>query len=254
VSRPRSSVFASALIGLMTLLACGGTSAPSSPTAGAGATVAVPTVAGPSLSIAAPETPGATVPVAETLPPATIPPTSPPETALPTLPTIGPIPSFSFTPDVDLEALFPRKIAGADVRTFSLHLKDIKATFESDPKTKQVFEDFLAALGKTIDDVSMASGAYGLKSGFEQIIAVRVAGADPNILFQGALSVAQAGKDVPGDWKQASGTVGGKSVATLTDTTDPQADVDYYYSYGDVVFFVTTGDPKIAATLLSPLP
>jgi hypothetical protein len=234
----------------MTLLACGGTSPPSSPTAGAGATLALPTAAGPSPSIAAPETPGATVPVAETPPPATV----APETALPTLPTIGPIPSFSFTPDVDLESLFPRKIAGADVRTFSLHLKDIKATFESEPKTKKVFEDTLAALGKTIDDVSMASGAYGLKSGFEQIIAVRVAGADPNLLFQGALAVAQAGKDVPGDWKQASATVGGKSVATLTDTTDPQAEVDYYYSFGDVVFFVTTGDAKIAATLLSPLP
>jgi hypothetical protein len=194
------------------------------------------------------------VPAAETPPPATTPPTNPPETPLPTLPTIGPIASFSFTPDVDLEALFPRKIDGADVRTFSLHLKDIRATFESDAKTKKAFEDVLAALGKTIDDVSMASAAYGLKSGFEQIIAVRVAGADPNLLFQGALTVGQAGKDVPGDWKSASATVGGKNVATLTDTTDSKADVAYYYSFGDVVFIVTTADPKIAATLLSPLP
>jgi hypothetical protein len=249
VSRPRSSAFASALIGAVVLVACGGTSAPGSV---AGPTVAAPTLAGATPSVAAPETIAATLspPPAETPAPGTI----PPETPVATLPTIGPIPSLSFTPDLALESLFPRKIDGADVRTFSLHLKDIKSTFESDPQEKKVFEDFLAALGKTIDDVSVAGGIYGLKSGVEQITAARVAGADPNLLLQGALVVGKAQQKVPADWSAGSATVGGKSVATLTDTADAKAKVDYYYSYGDVVFIVTTADPKIAATLLSALP
>jgi len=180
--------------------------------------------------------------------------TAPPETPLPTLPSIGPIPSFSFTPDVALEFLFPKKIDGADVHVTSFHLKDIVSAFESDPKQKKIFQDFLAALGKTIDDVSVAIGSVMLNGHYEAIIAARVAGADPNLLLQGVVTVGQAQKDVPAHWSSGSATVGGKSVATLTDTTDPKAKVDYSYSLGDVVFIVTTADPKIVATLLSSLP
>jgi hypothetical protein len=265
VSHTRSGLAASALIGAVVLLGCGGNSSPTA----IPATAAVPTLPATTATIAAPETPAAselsTAAATETVPPeTTVPATAPPETPatesaaptlpLPTLPSVGPFPSFSFTPDLDLESLFPKQINGSPVHVSSLHLKEIQSSFESDPKSKKIFQDFLAAVGKSIDDVSVAVGSVVLKGQSELLVAVRVIGADSALLLQGVVGVGKAQKDVPADWSTASATVGGKRVISLTDTKDAHEDVDYYYAIGDVVFIVTTGDPKNAATLLGSLP
>lgn len=179
-------------------------------------------------------------------------------TPLPTLPSFEipsfTIPSFSFTPDTQLESLFPKTIAGKPVKVQSLHVRDIQTTFESNPKSKKIFQEFLAALGKTIDDVSIAFGSVELTSGLESIVAARVAGADPGTLLQGGITVTIAQKTHPENWASATATVGGKNVATLTDTTDPHASVEYLYPYGEVVFIVDTDKTDVAATLVSALP
>ena len=202
----------------------------------------------------APPTTGATaVPGPTPSPvPATQPPTATPEPSSAT-PTFA-VPSFSFTPDTNLEALFPKTIDGKPVKVTSLHATDIAPLVEATPAQKKAFQTFLAAVGATIDDVTIAEGSVKLSGLTRGITAVRIRGADPNALIQASLVYEVAIKSVPADWATGSATVGGKTVFTLTDTADPTVAVQYGYPYGEVIFGVSQTDPQMAGKLLGALP
>ena len=182
--------------------------------------------------------------------PATVPPT-------PTGPTPAPtvvVPTFSFTPDTNLESLFPKQIDGNKVKVRSFHATDVLGIFATTPAQKKAFQDLLNSLGATISDVTVAIGTVNLGGSAHHITAVRVIGADPNQFAQAFVTFGIAVKDNPGDWVAAFATVGGKAVGTLTDSTDSSASVDYGYPYGEVIFTTATADPQIAAKLIGALP
>lgn len=59
---------------------------------------------------------------------------------------------------------------------------------------------------------------------------------------------------VSGDWTTGSTSIGGKTVATLTDAQDATAAVEYGYPYGEVIFDIASTDPQIAGKLIGALP
>lgn len=210
-------------------------------TEGPGPTLAPPTI-GPTA------VPGPTPsPVPATQPPAVTP---EPSGVAPTFA----IPSFSFTPDTNLEALFPKTIDGNPVKVTSLHATDIAPLVEATAAQKKTFQAFLAAVGASINDVTIAEASVKLSGQTRHITAVRVQGADPNALIQASLVYEVAIKSDPADWTTGSTTVGNKTVFTLTDTADPGSDVQYGYPYGEVIFGISQTDPQIAGKLLGALP
>ena len=224
MSRRPMNLFVTAMATAVLIAACGGSATPTPAPTLAPATVA-PATAAP-VTTAAPETlaPATTAPsaAAETVPPATgALPTLPVE-SLPPIPSfsIPPIPSFSFTPDTTLEAMFPKTIQGQPVKVQSLHASDIELSLGSNPEQKALTEAFLASLGKTINDVSIAIGQVTLESGPETITATRVAGADANALLQGAIQLTVQEQTNSADYATATANVGGKNVTTITNTKD----------------------------------
>ncbi len=257
MSRRPMTLFVSALATAMLIAACGGSATPT-PVPTLSPTVAAATPA--PVITAAPETPApaTTAPSApaETIPPATGGLPTLPVESLPPIPSysLPPIPSFSFTPDTALEAMFPKTIQGQPVKVQSLHASDIADSLGQNPEQKALTEAFLASLGKTINDVTIAIGQVSLESGPETITATRVAGADASALLQGAIQLTVQEQTNSSDYATATVNVGGKNVTTMTNTKDSTANVEYFYSYGDTVFEVSTSDPAIAATLLGSLP
>lgn len=145
-------------------------------------------------------------------------------------------------------------IDGNPVKVLSFHATDVVPLVESTPAQKQRFEAFLSAVGATIDKITVAVGSVKLSGATRHITAVRVQGADSNALIQAYLVYGIANKEVPGNWATGSTSIGGKTVATLTDTQDATAAVEYGYPYGEVIFDVASTDPQIAAKLLGALP
>lgn len=266
MSRRRVPVLVSVIAGVVLIGACGGsvaTPTPSAATPTAALQTVAPVTAAPvtaapvteSPATAPPETAPLETPQATQAPETQAPETQAPETTAPqtAIPSFA-VPSFSFTPDLALEALFPKTIDGNKVKVISLHVKDIQAFFESDPKTKAAFQTFLAALGKTLDDVSEAVGQLTLAGTPRTIVAIRVAGADPTALVTALIQLGIAQQTVPADYAEGTATVGGKNVVTITNTKDSTVPINYVYSYQDVVFLVNETNAATAATLLGALP
>ncbi len=205
----------------------------------------------------APVTPAPVTPVPVTPAPPSASPAPPTVPPTPTGPTPAPtvvVPTFSFTPDTNLESLFPKQIDGNKVKVRSFHATDVRGILATTPAQKKAFQDMLDSVGATIDDVTVAVGAVNLGGSGYHITAVRVMGADPNKLAQAFVTFGLALKDNPGDWVATYATVGGKVVGTLTDSKDSTASVDYGYPYGEVIFTTSTADPQIAAKLIGALP
>ena len=155
----------------------------------------------------------------------------------------------SIPPDTDLEALFPSTIG------------DISLTIESqrgsealaDSEIPQSVLDALATQGKTLDDMSIASG-----SAFDPdtntlvfIYAIKVAGADMTALADDFLAVFN---DEAPPAEQTPSQVGGKDVIVVRPTADSTDDqLQYIYPKDDVLWVVSAVEPALSEAL-SKLP
>jgi hypothetical protein len=149
-----------------------------------------------------------------------------------------PVPQFSFpSDDKGLEALIPDSLCGAKVQKLSMKGQTAIGTAAEWP-------GILAALGKTVDDVSAAAGFPPQGEKDCSVIIIRIKGADEGKLkdlFQ--QEATKEGKTLT----QVS--LGGKDVyKTETDK------FEYAYVKGDGVIFFGADSEANAASIASALP
>lgn len=160
----------------------------------------------------------------------------------------GPVPSIGATPaatiDIEgmsLESLLPNELRGVRLFKFSISGDE----FEADASTMALLE----RLGASPDDASAAFAVdpAGRVSG--QVVALRVAGADSELLRDEYRAAVEgvAGSELREE------EIGGRVVLTGENPEDPASSV-YFYARGDVLLFVFTSDPSLAAEALALLP
>jgi hypothetical protein len=146
--------------------------------------------------------------------------------------------------DPELEALLPTSLGG------------VSLTVESQAGTELStdcgpFDAFLASLGKTRADFSLAS-AYaqgGLKA---EIGAWRVKGADPSLLLPGFKAAVQGSSTTP--LTTAEETMAGRSVIRIGDPGQLTRGPLYVIVRGDALLFVQTPDRGLAEEAIGKLP
>lgn len=172
------------------------------------------------------------------------------------LPRMGSLPSETeepdqptFRPDDELEALFPREIGGAALTVESMQ----GAQAFSDTELPQEVLDALASQGKTLDDVSLATG-YVFDPETVQLVtitAIRVRGADMGAMADALVSVLN-GDEPPAE--QTPTQVSGKDVTIVRPTADATDDqLQYVYPRGDVLWVVAAVEPALSE-VFSKLP
>jgi hypothetical protein len=146
--------------------------------------------------------------------------------------------------DPDLEALLPTTLGGVALTVESQAGTELSTS--SGP-----FDAFLAGLGKTRADFSLAS-AYahgGLKA---EIGAWRVKGADPALLLPGFKTAVQRSSTTP--LTEASETMGELTVTRIGDPGQLTRGPLYVVLRGDALLFVQTPDRDLAEEAMSKLP
>jgi hypothetical protein len=146
--------------------------------------------------------------------------------------------------DPELEALLPTSLGGASLIVESQAGTDLSTT--SGP-----FDAFLASLGKTRADFSLAS-AYSKGSLEAQAGAWRVRGAQSTLLLPGFRAAVQASSTVP--LTQVEETIGGRSVTRIGDPGQLTRGPLYVVVRGEVLLFVQTPDPALAAEAIIKFP
>jgi hypothetical protein len=159
------------------------------------------------------------------------------------------IPSFSFpSEDKDLEGRLPNVLNGTPLQKISLK----GSTFLSgNASNQQDLVDFLTALGKSPNDMSVAFAADPTNNLKVQLGAFKVNGVDSNALLNGYIAAA---KQSSPQSTITSGSVGGRNVTEIVDPSGKEAGTAYVYANGDTLFYVLTADPALAATALQALP
>lgn len=145
--------------------------------------------------------------------------------------------------DPELEALLPTTLGGIALTIESQNGGDLAT--QSAP-----FDAFLAGLGKTRADFSLAS-AYasgGLKA---EVGAWRVKGADTSLLLPGFMKAVQASSATP--LNQAEESLAGKAVTRIGDPGQLAQGPLYVVVRGDTLLFVQTTDPKLAEEAIGKL-
>lgn len=162
--------------------------------------------------------------------------------------TEGPV-EATFTPDNELEALFPSEIGGRALEVDSF--QGAEAFADSD--VPQAILDALAVQGKTLDDVSIATG-YSFDPSTMELIgitAIQVAGGDMGSIADAFLQVFNG--DTP-PAEQTPGQVGGKDVTVVRPTAESTDDeLQYVYPHGDVLWVVAATEPALSE-VFSKLP
>jgi hypothetical protein len=146
--------------------------------------------------------------------------------------------------DPELEALLPATLGGVVLIVESQNGTEL--TTESAP-----FDSFLAALGKTRADFSLAS-AYssgGLKA---KVGAWRVTGADPADLLPGFKTVVQASSATP--LTKVEEMVAGRAVTRIGDPGQLTNGPLYVIVRGDTLLFVQTPERALSEEALEKLP
>ena len=146
--------------------------------------------------------------------------------------------------DPQLEALLPTRLGG------------VALTIESQAGTElatnsAAFDAFLAGLGRTRADFSLAS-AYsqgGLKA---EVGAWRVRGADPARLVPGLKKAVQASSTTP--LTVARETVAGRAVTRIGDPGQLTQGPLYVFVRGDTLLFVQTPERALAEEAMTKLP
>jgi hypothetical protein len=146
--------------------------------------------------------------------------------------------------DPDLEALLPTTLGGAAL------------TVESQAGTElatrsAAFDAFLAALGKTRADFSLAS-AYGRGGLKAEVGAWRVKGADPALLLPAFKTAVQASSTTP--LKVAEEMLGGRAVTRIGDPGQLTKGPLYVVVSREALLFVETPDRALAEEAIAKLP
>lgn len=250
--------FGAALGAISLVLGACGSSAPTvAPSTGAGASIALPSLAVPSVALPSVVLPSdAAAPVAQpsgSVPPApsaSIVESSPLPSDSFALPSGSfALPSFSFpSEDKDLENRLPGEINGVALTKYSFK----GTTFlGSGASNSQDLLDLLSSLGKTPDDMSVAFAADPAGDLDVQVGAFKVAGADSNALLAAFVDASQS--TTPGT-QVSQANVGGKNVTQIVDPSDTTTGAIYVYANGDVLYYVLSPDPALAAATLQALP
>lgn len=146
--------------------------------------------------------------------------------------------------DPALEALLPTSLGGVSLIVESQAGAEL--TTDSSP-----FDAFLAGLGKTRTDFTLAS-AYangGLKA---QIGAWRVRSADPALLLPGFRASVQASSTTP--LAQAEERLAGRTVIRIGDPGQLTRGPLYVLVRGDTLLFVQTPERRLAEEAVGKLP
>jgi hypothetical protein len=147
--------------------------------------------------------------------------------------------------DPTLEALLPTTLGGVALKVESQAGTDLST--RSGP-----FDAFLAGLGKTRADFSLAS-AYSQGGDLKaEIGAWRVTGADPAALLPGFRAVLQASSTTP--LTVAEETLGGRSVTRIGDPGQLTRGPLYVIVRGETLLFVQTPEPALAEEAMQKLP
>lgn len=113
------------------------------------------------------------------------------------------------------------------------------------------FDAFLASLGKTRADFTLAS-AYSA-GGLEAAVgAWRVKGADPALLLPGFKAAVQASSTTP--LTHVEETVAGRTVTRIGDPGQLTQGPIYVFVRGDTLLFVQTTQPALAEEAMAKLP
>lgn len=155
----------------------------------------------------------------------------------------------TYTPDTELEALFPSDIGGR-----ALDIDSYKGTEAfADTDVPQGVLDALAAQGKTLDDVSIATG-YSFDANTMELLmitAIQVQGADISAM---ADALVQAFNEDEPPAEQTPAQVSGKDVTVLRPTAESTDDeLQYVYPKGDVLWVVAAQEPALSE-VFSKLP
>jgi hypothetical protein len=146
--------------------------------------------------------------------------------------------------DPELEALLPAAMGG------------VALTIESQTGTElttssAAFDTFLAGLGKTRADFTLAS-AYA-RAGLKAAVgAWRVKGADPSMLLPGFQSAVQASSATP--LTRAEDTLAGRAVTRIGDPGQLTQGPIYVFVRGDALLFVQTPERTLAEEAIAKLP
>ena len=128
----------------------------------------------------------------------------------------------------------------------------IESQAGTDLATKSAaFDAFLASLGRTRADFSLAS-AYSQGALRAEVGAWRVRGVDPARLLPGFKKAVQASSTTPLTMAQA--TVAGRAVTRIGDPGQLTQGPLYVFVRGDTLMFVQTPDRALAEEAMTKLP
>jgi hypothetical protein len=151
----------------------------------------------------------------------------------------------------DLEALFPTEIGGEPVTGLrSANGLELRQQFAPGVPATTQLEAILGGQGKTIEDMSVATGGALTDGGPVTITIVQVDGADVSQLIGGFGAFIMEDDGV----QQQPANVGGKTVVVLTPGPDgPSLDPIHAYASGDLLWLVSATEPLLSE-ILTKLP
>ncbi len=174
-------------------------------------------------------------------------------TAIPRLPSIPtpsagpdaspqPLPSLSANADPELAAMFPSAIGGQPVQAQTYTARELAAN-GMNKATLKAIKSGLAAVGKTLDDMTFGYSTYGAGD----LTAVRVKGVDAASIEPQVLRLLLSGFKHP---RQTPTKLHGKKVIKVTDgKASKSAEPTYFYTHGDVLWEVKAPEPDLAEIL-----
>jgi hypothetical protein len=146
--------------------------------------------------------------------------------------------------DPELEALLPTTLGGVALT--------IESQAGTDLATQSAaFDAFLASLGKTRTDFSVAS-AYSQGALEAAVGAWRLNGADPALLLPGFRTAVQASSTTP--LTVVEETVAGRAVTRIGDPGQLTQGPLYVFVRGDTLWFVQTTERALAEEAMEELP
>ena len=147
--------------------------------------------------------------------------------------------------DPGLEALLPVSLGGVTLVRESQRGIDLS-------QRSAALEAFLAGLGRSLEDFTLAS-AYDPGGGLEaQVGAWRIAGADPALLMPGFTTAVQASSTTP--LTITDQDLAGRHVTRIGGEGELTQGPLYGYVRDDVILFVQTPDEGLAAEAIGKLP
>jgi hypothetical protein len=189
-------------------------------------------------------------PAPTSAPPSTAPATPEPAQAAPAATDAGtPLPSF--TRVEDLEAMLPEMIGDVKLAPRCLTGTDVLAT--GDPTSIKALQAMLDATGATAADYQFAYSPFKTAAGTDAAIGVfRVKGSPPEKLRD--ILIEQGRTNNPGVGAPDEVTIAGTPVTTLTVPDGAGTTwLWYYWTKGDVLFYLQTVDPAVAEEVIAGL-